>query len=42
MINFYGYMFYALTEAMNDIIRRMGVEYPSLWLFVVTNTWAIL
>ncbi len=38
MINFYGYIFYALAESMNDIIRRMGDEYPSQWLFLVTNT----
>ncbi|UPW37789.1 single-stranded DNA-binding protein [Escherichia phage vB_EcoM_ESCO10] len=42
MINFYGYTFYALAESMNDIIRRMGVEYPALWLFVVNNTWVVL
>ena len=42
MINFYGYTFYALAESLNDAVRIMGVEYPSLWLFVVTNTWAIV
>lgn len=41
MINFYGLVFYALTEAMNDVVRIMGIEYPSQWLFVVSNTWAL-
>lgn len=39
MINFYGYTFYTLAEAMNNAVRNMGIEYPAQWLFVVTNMW---
>lgn len=42
MINFYGIIAYCIAEAINDVIRLMGVEYPAQWLFVVTNTWTIV
>ncbi|QBO65219.1 hypothetical protein G53_00078 [Escherichia phage vB_EcoM_G53] len=35
-MNFYGYVFYALQEAVNDAVRLMGLEYPSQWLFVAS------
>ncbi len=38
MINFYGIIVYCIGEAINNLIRVMGDEYPSQWLFLVTNT----
>jgi hypothetical protein len=37
-MSIYSQTVYCLVEAMDDVVRVMGVEYPSMWLFVVTNT----